>query len=78
MAYGRDIEADFDTLIDLMADMIDAQVDVRRTDGDDWIVDLQALSVKLFKQLCSARSLLEPRRSLTAASKCSSLLINLR
>ena len=60
MAYGRDIEADFDTLIDLMADMIDAQVDVRRTDGDDWIVDLQALSVKLFKQLCSARSLLEP------------------
>lgn len=42
MAYSWDIEADFDTLIDLMADMIDAQVDVRRTDGDDWIVDLQA------------------------------------
>jgi hypothetical protein len=60
MANGRDIEADFDTLIDLMADMIDAQVDVGRIDGDDWVVDLQALSVKLFKQLCSARSLLEP------------------
>lgn len=60
MAYRRDIEADFDTLIDLMAEMIDAQVDIPRTEGDDWIVDLQALSVKLFKQLCSARSLLEP------------------
>lgn len=60
MAYRRDIEADFDTLIDVMADMIDAQVDVPWCEGDDWIVDLQALSIKLFKQLCSARGLLEP------------------
>lgn len=56
----RNIEADFDLLIDLMADMIDAQaVEPRRT-GDDWIADAQTLAVKLFKQLCSARSLLAP------------------
>ncbi|KIK83090.1 hypothetical protein [Pseudomonas sp. W15Feb9B] len=60
MIGRRSIEADFNTLIDLMADMIDAQVDLARTEGDEWIADLQTLSVKLFKQLCSARSLLEP------------------
>lgn len=60
MTGRRNIEADFNVLIDLMADMIDAQVLVKRRDGDEWIDDLQTLSVKLFKQLCSARSLLEP------------------
>lgn len=59
MAVARNIESDFDALINLMVDMIDAQADVARAAGDEWVVDLQALSIKLFKQLCSARGLLE-------------------
>lgn len=60
MAGRRNIEADFDVLIGMMASMIEAQLHVGRTDDDDWVPDLQTLSVKLFQQLCSARCLLEP------------------
>ncbi|CAD5202140.1 hypothetical protein [Pseudomonas sp. FEN] len=60
MSGRRDVEADFDVLINMMAEMIDAQAALVPEEGDRWIADLQSLSVKLFKQLCSARRLLEP------------------
>lgn len=60
MSGRRNIEADFNVLIDLSVEMINAQAAAPRTDGDEWIVDFQPLATKLFKQLCSARRLLEP------------------
>lgn len=39
MTGRRNNEADFNALIDVMAEMIDAQVMVQRTKDDDWITE---------------------------------------
>lgn len=61
MSGHRNIREDFNILIEVMAEMIDAQAGVPRTEGDEWADDFQTLTVRLFKQLCSARALLEPK-----------------
>lgn len=74
MTGRRDIESDFNVLINLMAEMVEAQVQVARSEGDEWIADLQNLSVKLFKQLCSARSLLEPTVFISSRNQISQFI----
>ncbi|MDF0732308.1 DUF5677 domain-containing protein [Pseudomonas entomophila] len=63
-AYERntEIENDFNVLITLMADMITAQALAERgnTQASALSIDLHVLAIKLFKHLCSARTLLEP------------------
>lgn len=56
-AHFRDLESDFDGLIELMVVMIDARAESRMTPGMEWLNDIQTLSIKLFKQLCSTKSL---------------------
>ncbi len=55
--YIRDLESDFHDLIELMVAMIDARAESPMTPGMEWLNDIQTLSVKLFKQLCSTKSL---------------------
>lgn len=55
--HFRDLESDFDGLIELMVAMIDARAESRMTPGMEWLNDIQTLSIKLFKQLCSIKSL---------------------
>lgn len=62
--YQREaeIESEFDRLITLMADMITCQANAvpTTTAAPQWSIHLHVLSMKLFKHLCSARTLLEP------------------
>ena len=64
MPYLRDddVENEFDTLITLMAEMITAQARAPQssTAAPQWAINLNVLSMKLFKHMCSARTLLEP------------------
>jgi hypothetical protein len=64
MPYRRDddVEKEFETLITLMANMITAQAEAPQssTSPPQWSINLHVLSMKLFKHLCSARTLLEP------------------
>ncbi|MPQ71480.1 hypothetical protein GC387_33315 [Pseudomonas sp. MWU12-2323] len=64
MFYERstELEGEFDVLITLVADMITAQAraECGNVNAPAWSVDLHNLSMKLFKHLCSARTLLEP------------------
>ncbi|WP_271007051.1 DUF5677 domain-containing protein [Pseudomonas aeruginosa] len=64
-SYAHDVERDFDTLIELMAQMIQAQAGLSIQPGDEWINDAQVLATKLFKQLCSSRMLLSTTEFLT-------------
>ncbi len=72
MPYLRDddVEKVFDTLITLMADMITAQARAPQssTPPPQWAVNLHVLSMKLFKHLCSARTLLQPSSFRTPAT----------
>ncbi len=64
LPYKRDaeIENEFDALITLMADMITSQANapLSAMHPPQWSINLHILSMKLFKHLCSARTLLEP------------------
>ncbi|WP_258198152.1 DUF5677 domain-containing protein [Pseudomonas viridiflava] len=64
MPYQRDaeIETEFGALITLMADMITSQANAPLgvAAPPEWSINLHILSMKLFKHLCSARTLLEP------------------
>lgn len=55
----RDIQRDFETLIALMAGMINAPGGASLSADTAFRYDVETLSLKLFKQLCSARSLLD-------------------
>lgn len=63
-SYQQDmeIEDEFDDLITLMADMITSQANAApdAISPPQWSINLHILSMKLFKHLCSARTLLEP------------------
>lgn len=54
----RDPEQDFSTLTELFAVMIESQRDQPLTPDDAWINHAQILAVKLFKQACSVRVLI--------------------
>lgn len=54
----RDPERDFATLTDLFAVMIESQRGHPLTPDDAWINHAQILAVKLFKQACSVRVLI--------------------
>jgi hypothetical protein len=56
-AHFRDLESDFNGLIELMVAMIDARAESHMTPGMEWLNDIQTLSIKLFKQLCSTKNL---------------------
>lgn len=56
-AFRRDVEQDFDALIHLMVEMVQSQAGSPITPGMDWLNDIQTLSIKLFRQLCSTRML---------------------
>lgn len=62
--YSRneETETQFNAMLGLMADMITAQGGKPETEPNppQWSVDLHVLSIKLFKHLGSARTLLEP------------------
>lgn len=54
------IEGEFEVLIRLMSDMITAQAMTNSpVDAPEWSIHLHVLSTKLFKHLCSVRTLLE-------------------
>lgn len=57
MKNFRDFDSDFNLLIELMVAMIDARAASPITPGMGWLNDIQTLSIKLFKQLCSTKSL---------------------
>lgn len=57
MKNFRDFDSDFNLLIELMVAMIDARASSPITPGMGWLNDIQTLSIKLFKQLCSTKSL---------------------
>lgn len=56
----RDPEEDFGTLIELFARMVEAQRGQVLSSADAWMNDAQILAVKLFKQACSVRLILDP------------------
>ncbi|MBH3371911.1 MULTISPECIES: DUF5677 domain-containing protein [Pseudomonas] len=58
----KDVETQFEAMLGLMADMITAQGGIPEPEPNppQWSVDLHVLSMKLFKHLGSARTLLEP------------------
>lgn len=62
--YARDVEVEsqFDAMLGLLADMITAQGSTPQTTDapPPWSINLHVLSMKLFKHLGSARTLLEP------------------
>lgn len=57
MTNFRDFDSDFNALIELMVAMIDARAASAMSPGLEWLNDIQTLSIKLFKQLCSTKSL---------------------
>lgn len=59
-ASHRNPEEDFGTLTELFARMIEAQRKQELSSTDAWMNDAQILAVKLFKQACSVRLILEP------------------
>lgn len=63
--YVHDVMRDFNSLSELMVKMIQAQTTLTMKDGDEWMNDAQILSTKLFKQLCSARVLLNTTEFVT-------------
>jgi hypothetical protein len=64
MPYQRaeELEGEFDVLIALMAEMITAQAEQYSPTADTpaWMFSQHDLAKKLFRHMCSARSLLEP------------------
>ena len=64
MQYQRvdELEREFDVLIALVADMITAQATQHDPTADipNWMFSQHSLAKKLFRQMCSARTLLEP------------------
>ncbi|BBP74203.1 hypothetical protein PHLH7_03070 [Pseudomonas sp. Ost2] len=57
---NENIESEFEILIRLMSDMITAQAMANSpANPPDWSVHLHVLSMKMFKHLCSVRTLLE-------------------
>lgn len=56
----RDPQEDFGTLTELFARMIEAQRSQVLSSADAWMNDAQILAVKLFKQACSVRLILDP------------------
>ncbi|MFI8581015.1 DUF5677 domain-containing protein [Ectopseudomonas khazarica] len=63
--YVHDVLRDFDALIGLMLDMIQAQAGLSIEPGEEWTNDAQILATKLFKQLCSTRAMLSETEILT-------------
>lgn len=59
-ASHRDPGEDFGTLTELFARMIEAQRSQILNSEDAWMNDAQILAVKLFKQACSVRLILDP------------------
>lgn len=59
-ASHRDPEEDFGALTELFAMMIEAQRSQVLSSADAWMNDAQILAVKLFKQACSVRLILDP------------------
>lgn len=57
MTNFRDLDGDFSALIELMSSMVDARAGSSIAHGMGWLNDIQTLSIKLFKQLCSTKSL---------------------
>ncbi|SDI70190.1 hypothetical protein SAMN04487926_12235 [Paraburkholderia steynii] len=57
---ARNIETDFDVLLQLTARIIEAQAGRAIAPGEEWKNDAQVLAHKLFKQAHSARRLLAP------------------
>lgn len=64
MAYERsaELEMEFDALIALTAEMITAQAEQHDATAEtpDWMFSQHNLAKKLFRNLCSARSVMEP------------------
>jgi len=56
----RDPEQDFAIITELFASMIEAQEGQALTPDDAWINHAQVLAMKLFKQACSVRVILNP------------------
>ena len=57
---NENLESEFEILIRLMSDMITAQAMANSpANPPDWSVHLHVLSMKMFKHLCSVRTLLE-------------------
>ncbi|HCF2594666.1 DUF5677 domain-containing protein [Pseudomonas aeruginosa] len=56
----EEVERDYETLLALMVEMITAQARQPVCDAPEWTFSLHALSLKLFKHLCTARWILEP------------------
>lgn len=56
-AFVRDLEHDFDSLMELMVAMVESRAGSPLTSGMEWLNDIQTLSLKLFNQLCSTRVL---------------------
>jgi hypothetical protein len=56
--FQRDPEQDFATLTELFAAMIESQHGQLLTPDDAWVNHTQILAVKLFKQACSVRLLI--------------------
>lgn len=64
-SFVHDVMRDFDALSELMVRMIQAQTTLAMGHGDEWMNDAQILATKLFKQLCSARVLLNTSEFVT-------------
>lgn len=58
----RDPEQDFATITELFASMIEAQEGQELSPDDAWINHAQILAMKLFKQACSVRVIINPTR----------------
>lgn len=56
-AFPRDIEQDFDALMELMILIINSRFNSPITPGMEFLNDIQTLSLKLFKQLCSTKTI---------------------
>ncbi|MBN3966191.1 hypothetical protein IMW75_13005 [Pseudomonas gregormendelii] len=56
-AFPRDIEQDFDALMELMILVINSRLNSPIIPGMEFLNDIQTLSLKLFKQLCSTKTI---------------------
>lgn len=56
-AFPRDIEQDFDALMELMILVINSRFNSPISPGMEFLNDIQTLSLKLFKQLCSTKTI---------------------
>lgn len=59
-SFQRDPEKDFATLIELLAVMIESQRGQALSSDEAWVNHAQILAVKLFKQACSLKVILNP------------------